>query len=143
MNSSFPKVIRVSLTRIRSFFRINASGKPRPPAVDHGSIADTRSMAAQKWVSETAVQSLVRPRKIPTFAHRKPGLQFPMKLRAIIHVAEEGGYWAEVPALPGCVTQADTREELETNLQEAVEGWLSAGEAEMNSTPDEIFELAV
>lgn len=66
-----------------------------------------------------------------------------MKLKAIIHVAEEGGYWAEVPALPGCVTQADTREELETNLQEAVEGWLSAGEAEINSTPDEIFELAV
>ena len=54
MNSSFPKVIRVSLTRIRSFFRIKVSGKPRPPAVDNGSIADTRSMATQKWVSETA-----------------------------------------------------------------------------------------
>jgi len=71
------------------------------------------------------------------------GQYFLTRLRAIIHVAEEGGFWAEVPALPGCVTQADTREELGTNLQEAVEGWLSAGEAGMNSTPDEIFELAV
>ncbi|MCZ7636131.1 MAG: type II toxin-antitoxin system HicB family antitoxin [Verrucomicrobia bacterium] len=38
-----------------------------------------------------------------------------MTLKAIIHVAEEGGYWAEVPALPGCVRQGET-----------VEGWLSA-----------------
>lgn len=66
-----------------------------------------------------------------------------MKLRAVIHVAEEGGFWAEVPALPGCVTQADTREELEKNLQEAVEGWLAAGEAGMDAEPDEILEVAV
>lgn len=43
-----------------------------------------------------------------------------MKLKAIIHEAEEGGYWAEVPALPGCVTQGETREELEGNLREAI-----------------------
>ena len=55
-----------------------------------------------------------------------------MKLQAVIHTAEEGGFWAEVPALPGCVTQAETREELETNLREAVEGWLEAGESEMD-----------
>ncbi len=47
-----------------------------------------------------------------------------MKLHAVIHEAEEGGYWAEVPALPGCVTQAETLPELERNLYEAVEGWL-------------------
>ena len=28
-----------------------------------------------------------------------------MKIKAIIHLAEEGGYWAEVPALPGCITE--------------------------------------
>ena len=33
-----------------------------------------------------------------------------MKIQAIIHEAEEGGYWAEVPALPGCFTQAETLE---------------------------------
>lgn len=47
-----------------------------------------------------------------------------MKLTAVIHEAEEGGYWAEVPALPGCVTQGETMAELEANLQEAVQGWL-------------------
>jgi predicted RNase H-like HicB family nuclease len=47
-----------------------------------------------------------------------------IKLKVIIHTAEEGGFWAEVPALPGCVTEGDTREELLANLREAVEGCL-------------------
>jgi predicted RNase H-like HicB family nuclease len=66
-----------------------------------------------------------------------------MKLQAIVHVAEEGGFWAEVPALPGCVTQGETREELATNLKEAVEGWLAAGEVDIDADPSEILELAV
>ena len=48
-----------------------------------------------------------------------------MKLKVTVHEAEEGGYWAEVPAIPGCVTQGDTFEELLSNLYEAVEGCLS------------------
>ncbi len=48
-----------------------------------------------------------------------------MKLKVIVHEAEEGGYWAEVPAIPGCVTQGDTFEELLSNLYEAVDGCLS------------------
>jgi len=51
-----------------------------------------------------------------------------MKLKAIIHEAEEGGYWAEVPAIPSCATQGDTTEELLANLHEAVEGCLSESE---------------
>jgi predicted RNase H-like HicB family nuclease len=47
-----------------------------------------------------------------------------MKLKAIIHKADEGGFWAEIPALPGCVSQGETREELEANLPEAIAGWL-------------------
>lgn len=47
-----------------------------------------------------------------------------MKIQAIIHEAEEGGYWAEVPALPGCITEGDTWDELIINLKEAVEGCL-------------------
>ena len=47
-----------------------------------------------------------------------------MSFDVIIHDAEEGGFWAEVPALPGCVTQAATMEELIPNIQEAVEGCL-------------------
>ncbi len=48
-----------------------------------------------------------------------------MKLRVIVHEAEEGGYWAEVPAIPGCATQGDSFEELLANLYEAIEGCLA------------------
>lgn len=47
-----------------------------------------------------------------------------MKFNAIVHEAEEGGYWAEVPALPGCITEGDTWEELTANLKDAITGWL-------------------
>jgi predicted RNase H-like HicB family nuclease len=45
-----------------------------------------------------------------------------MKLKAIVHEAEEGRYWAEVPAIPGCATQGETSEELLQNLHGAAEG---------------------
>ncbi len=48
-----------------------------------------------------------------------------MKLAVVVHEAEEGGYWAEVPAIPGCATQGESFEELLINLYEAVEGCLS------------------
>ena len=48
-----------------------------------------------------------------------------MKLKIIVHEAEEGGFWAEVPALPGCASQGDTYEELLHNVREAIEGCLS------------------
>ena len=48
-----------------------------------------------------------------------------MKLQVVIHEAEEGGYWAEVPSIPGCATQGYSFEELLSNLYEAVEGCLS------------------
>lgn len=48
-----------------------------------------------------------------------------MKIKVVIHEADEGGYWAEVPALPGCATQGESFEELLQNLYEAIEAWLS------------------
>ena len=45
-----------------------------------------------------------------------------MKLRVVVHEAEEGGNWAEVPAIPGCATQGESFEELLFNVREAVEG---------------------
>lgn len=48
-----------------------------------------------------------------------------MKIKIIVHEAEEGGFWAEVPAIPGCVSQGESIEELLTNLHEAVEACLS------------------
>ena len=47
-----------------------------------------------------------------------------MKLKVIIHEAEEGGLWAEVPAIPGCVTQGENFKELIEHLYDAVAGCL-------------------
>ncbi|MFM8331468.1 MAG: type II toxin-antitoxin system HicB family antitoxin [Candidatus Methylumidiphilus sp.] len=67
-----------------------------------------------------------------------------MKIKVIIHEAEEGGYWAEVPAILGCATQGDTFEELLSNLYEAVEACLSIDleQVEISET-DKVLELAV
>jgi predicted RNase H-like HicB family nuclease len=48
-----------------------------------------------------------------------------MKIRYVVHDAEEGGFWAEVPSIPGCATQGETMEELMVNLREAIEGCLA------------------
>lgn len=47
------------------------------------------------------------------------------EMMIVVHEAEEGGFWAEVPAIPGCPTRGDTVEELMANLLEAIEGCLS------------------
>lgn len=67
-----------------------------------------------------------------------------MKIKVIIHTAEEGGLWAEIPALPGCVTQAETLEELIPNIYEAVEGCLSVDiESTLIGENDKLLELAI
>jgi len=67
-----------------------------------------------------------------------------MKLKVVIHEAEEGGYWAEVPAIPGCATQGDTFEELLQNLYEAVEGCLSVDvKSVKKARKDRIVEIVV
>ncbi len=67
-----------------------------------------------------------------------------MKLKAIIHEAEEGGYRAEVPALPGCVSQGDTLEEVTSNVREAIEGWLSVETPQTEvAQSDRVIELAL
>jgi predicted RNase H-like HicB family nuclease len=67
-----------------------------------------------------------------------------MKIRAIIHPAEEGGYWAEVPALPGCITEGETMEEVMANLKDAIEGWLDvANSRDAIESTDQVVEIAV
>ena len=67
-----------------------------------------------------------------------------MKLKVVIHTAEEGGYWAEVPAIPGCATQGDSFEDLLQNIYEAVEGCLSVDEANLQLDNDaQVLEIAV
>lgn len=53
-----------------------------------------------------------------------------MIVKAIVHQAEDGVFWAEVPALPGCLTQGETPEEIQQNLLEAIEVWFVAGDTE-------------
>lgn len=67
-----------------------------------------------------------------------------MTLKVLIHKAEEGGYWAEVPALPGCVSQGETVDDVRANVREAIEGWLLAEEgAAQAGAADRVLEVTV
>jgi predicted RNase H-like HicB family nuclease len=65
-----------------------------------------------------------------------------VKIKVIVQEAEEGGYWAEVPAIPGCATQGETMEELMANVHEAIEACLSVDVGQPESTArDKVLEL--
>ena len=67
-----------------------------------------------------------------------------VKLKVVIHEPEEGGYWAEIPSIPGCATQGDTFEELLQNIYEAVEGCLSVDlEPPKSSGKQRVLEIVV
>jgi len=67
-----------------------------------------------------------------------------MKLKVVVHEAEEGGYWADVPSIPGCATQGETFDELLSNIYEAVEGCLSVDVQDISvSEKDKVMEIAV
>jgi predicted RNase H-like HicB family nuclease len=67
-----------------------------------------------------------------------------MKIKLVVHEAEEGGFWGEVPALPGCMSQGETMEELLANLREAIEGWMSADTGSTSTDADgHVLEIAV
>ena len=57
-----------------------------------------------------------------------------MKIKAVIHPAAEGGFWAEVPALRGCYSEGDTLEETLANIREAAEGWLEVAAEQTQAT---------
>lgn len=63
-----------------------------------------------------------------------------MIVKAVIHDAEEGGYWAEVPALPGCVTEGETISQLHSNLREAILGCLAVLN-ERQGSPERVREI--
>jgi predicted RNase H-like HicB family nuclease len=67
-----------------------------------------------------------------------------MKIKIVVHEAEEGGFWAEVPAIPGCAGEGETMDELLRNIHEAIEGCLSVDVAEVHrSGKDRIVEIAL
>lgn len=67
-----------------------------------------------------------------------------MKLKVVIHQADEGGFWAEVPAIPGCMTQGETMQELLLNIYDAVKGCLSVDLKTLTiGTRDSVMDIAV
>jgi predicted RNase H-like HicB family nuclease len=68
-----------------------------------------------------------------------------MVFKIVVHPEATGGYWGEVPSLPGCYSQGESIEELETNLREAVSGYLEVLRVEGRSPDPEVqvLELSV
>jgi len=60
-----------------------------------------------------------------------------LKYTVLIHEAEEGGFWAEVPSLPGCFSQGETPEETIANIKEAMESHLEALREDNQELPAE------
>ena len=80
------------------------------------------------------------PRAYFAFCHRR----MKMKIKVVVHEADEGGFWAEVPAIPGCATQGETMEELLRNVREAIEGCLSVDVSDPKPGGKErVLEIAV
>jgi predicted RNase H-like HicB family nuclease len=66
-----------------------------------------------------------------------------MKYRVLIEQDEDGMYVAEVPSLPGCVSQGQTREEAVENVREAITAYLESLEAHGDPIPPPITEEVV
>ncbi len=66
-----------------------------------------------------------------------------MKLHVVVEQDEAGYFAAEVPALPGCLSQGKTREEAIANVKEAVEGWLEVMDAKCAGDASQTIEVVV
>ena len=67
-----------------------------------------------------------------------------MKLKIILEPSEEGGYTIFVPALPGCISEGDTKEDALKNIRKAIELYLEPVEDDMSFSPDaEELEIAI
>jgi predicted RNase H-like HicB family nuclease len=67
-----------------------------------------------------------------------------MKLYVVLEPSDEGGFTAIVPALPGCISEGDTREEALANVQEAIRLYLEPVDDDAAVSPDaEVVEIAV
>ena len=67
-----------------------------------------------------------------------------MKLRVVLEPSDDGGYTAIVPALPGCISEGDTREDALANIHEAIELYLEPVEDDLYFPPDaELLEITL
>ena len=66
-----------------------------------------------------------------------------MKLHILIEQDENGYFAAEVPALPGCLSQGKTRDEAISNIKEAIEGWFEVMESKREIDPNRLTEVSI
>jgi predicted RNase H-like HicB family nuclease len=67
-----------------------------------------------------------------------------MKLRIVLEPSEDGGFTVFVPALPGCISEGESKEEALRNIREAIELYLEPVEDDLPLSPNaEQIELAV
>lgn len=66
-----------------------------------------------------------------------------MKLHILVEKDEAGYFVAEVPALPGCLSQGKTYEEAVQNIKEAIEGWFEVMESKQALDPSRLVEVAI
>lgn len=66
-----------------------------------------------------------------------------MKVRVVLEPSEEGGYTATVPALPGCISEGNTKQETIKNITEAIELYLEPVDDDLASPEAEVVEIAV
>lgn len=57
--------------------------------------------------------------------------------QVVLHQEEDGGYWVEVPSLPGCVSQGDSKDEALANIKEAIELYIESLQANGDPIPEE------
>jgi antitoxin HicB len=55
----------------------------------------------------------------------------------ILHPEEDGGYWVEVPSLPGCISEGDTKDEALENIKDAIEGYIASLQKHGDPIPDD------
>lgn len=74
----------------------------------------------------------------------KQGLRGTMKIKAIVHQVEEGGFWAEVPSIAGCAAEAETEEEAVRKLHLVIERCLSVDLApSQGDTTEKVVEVVL
>ncbi|MBC8413571.1 MAG: type II toxin-antitoxin system HicB family antitoxin [Nitrospira sp.] len=67
-----------------------------------------------------------------------------MNLQVILEPSDEGGFTVTVPALPGCISEGESRDEALNNIREAIELYLEPVEDDMIFSPEaQVFEIAV
>lgn len=66
-----------------------------------------------------------------------------MRLRVVLEPSDEGGFTALVPALPGCVSEGDSREQALANIEEAIRLYLEPVDDEVGGPDAEVVEIAV